>query len=134
MTPPKNTPSDELFYPYKPLDTLQKQIRVLQVKPGTSNGPVECSVGHISLLDEPVLKYEAVSYVWSLVKGSACIVLDGKTVSVPAAAEEVLRNFRGPEQERVLWIDAICINQRDLGERGIKWPLWGRCTPRRSIP
>lgn len=125
MTPPKNTPSDELFYRYKPLDAFRKQIRALQVKPGTPNGSIECTVRHISLLDEPVSKYEAVSYVWSFVKGSAYIVLDGKTVSVPAAAEEVLRNFRGPIQERVLWIDAICINQRDLGERGHQVALMG---------
>jgi hypothetical protein len=124
MTPQDNTPHEE-WYPYKPLDALRKQIRVLQVKPGTSDGLVECSVRHISLLDEPVPKYEAVSYVWSLVKGSACIVLDGNTINVPAAAEEVLRNFRGPDKERVLWIDAICINQRDLDERGHQVALMG---------
>ena len=120
-----HTAHDEWLYPYKPLDTLRKQIRVLQVKPRLSDALVECSVRHISLLEEPVSKYEAVSYVWSLVTGNACIVLDGKMVSVPAAAEDVLSNFQLPDKERVLWIDAICTNQRDLDEREHQVALMG---------
>ena len=125
MTSQGNAPNNERLYPYRPLDTLGNQIRVLHVKPETSDDLVECSVRNISLRDEPVPKYEAISYVWSLVRGSACIVLDGKKVSVPAAAEKVLRRFRRPNKERVLWIDAICINQMDLDERGNQVALMG---------
>lgn len=113
-------------FPYEKLDRECKQIRVLRVLPGTSDGPIECLVQHISLLGDSVPRYDAASYVWSLIKGDpVCLKLDGKAISVPPAAEDVLRNLRDPAKERVLWVDAICINQEDMVERASQVALMG---------
>ncbi|KAM7220139.1 Heterokaryon incompatibility protein (HET) domain containing protein [Rhypophila decipiens] len=135
---------------YQPLNPLLKEIRVLVVKPEpppSSTPPevhqVECSFRYISLQppnSDPIIPaYEAVSYVWSLVPGTAEILLDGRPFTVPAAAEQVLRNMRFPyssggddheqakhiDRERILWIDAICINQTDIPERNHQVGLMG---------
>lgn len=115
-----------LVYQYKQLNRERKEIRVLDVQPFTSDGMVQCSVRHVSLLDDPISNYEAVSYVWSLIKGDpVCIKLDGHTISVPPAAEDVLKNLRHPAKKRVLWVDAICINQEDMEERASQVALMG---------
>lgn len=45
------------------------------------------------------------------------IYVEGEAMLVTASAAEVLRRFRLPDHDRVVWIDAICINQTDIEER-----------------
>ncbi|CAK7211127.1 hypothetical protein SCUCBS95973_001025 [Sporothrix curviconia] len=118
-------PLDIQVYVYTPLTVADKQIRVLVVEPGSADDPVAASVVHISLLERPVPQYEAISYSWSAVRGTGSIILDGMIVRVPAAAEEALRYMRHGDAKRSLWIDAICINQNDLEERGQQVAIMG---------
>lgn len=97
------------------LDPNKKEVRLLIVAPGAADDTISCKTQVSSLLEVPV--YEAVSYAWSHVTGSKTIVVDDASVKVPAAAEEVLRHLRYSDRPRTLWIDAICINQRDNTER-----------------
>jgi hypothetical protein len=46
------------------------------------------------------------------------MLVDGYLVNVPASAVAAIRRMRLPDEWRTLWIDAICINQSDLQERG----------------
>jgi hypothetical protein len=69
--------------------------------------------------------FEAVSYTW----GSACplshvAIMDAVSPSMYAGSRsvgpnlrEMLVHLRRPDTTRTLWIDAICINQDDTGER-----------------
>jgi hypothetical protein len=47
------------------------------------------------------------------------VFLDGLRLAVPASAVEALQHTcsRGGEQKRLMWIDAICINQMYMAER-----------------
>ncbi|CAK7243621.1 MAG: hypothetical protein STHCBS139747_005147 [Sporothrix thermara] len=72
-----------------------------------------------------IQSYEAISYSWSAVRGTSSITLDGKKIRVPAAADEALRYMRHADAERSLWVDAICINQDDLEERGQQVAIMG---------
>lgn len=47
---------------YTPIEPTRKEIRVLDVTPGTRNAIVEAQVRHISLLTDPVPVYEEISY------------------------------------------------------------------------
>jgi Heterokaryon incompatibility protein (HET) len=45
------------------------------------------------------------------------IYLNGKLFKVTSSVALALRSLRGTLRNRILWIDAICINQADLCER-----------------
>ncbi|TRX87933.1 hypothetical protein FHL15_011165 [Xylaria flabelliformis] len=100
-----------------PLDKESKQIRLLLVRPLCDGDEVTCHIKLHSLLNGDST-YEAVSYAWSHVKGKKSIVIDDEKVEIPAAAEEVIRYLRYAKEPRVIWVDAICINQEDIREKG----------------
>ncbi|PMD19982.1 hypothetical protein NA56DRAFT_558934, partial [Hyaloscypha hepaticicola] len=45
------------------------------------------------------------------------IFCDGRILKVTANLSLLLTRLRTPDSSQLLWIDAICINQNDLGER-----------------
>jgi hypothetical protein len=102
---------------YEPLSSSHKEIRVLTVAPASDNGIVECTMKRVSLLDEPVPAYETISYCWGQPQARSNIRLNGHSTLVPASSEAALRRMRLSDQPRVLWIDAICINQSSTAER-----------------
>ncbi|KAM0351775.1 hypothetical protein ACHAPU_002287 [Fusarium lateritium] len=66
--------------------------------------------------------YEALSYTWATDDGdsslSSSIDCEGGTIKVSKNCEKALRKLRRQDTARVLWIDAICIDQNNLEERG----------------
>ena len=75
--------------------------------------------------------YEALSYVWGEPVFNKQIVLDGEQFMITPNLESALRHLRLPEKERTLWVDSVCINQRDLAERreqvGHMREIYGNC-------
>ena len=61
--------------------------------------------------------YEALSYVWGDTSVTSAIFLEGNNFQVTTSLESALRSLRHYDQQRVLWIDAICIKQADVEER-----------------
>ncbi|CZR63943.1 uncharacterized protein PAC_13840 [Phialocephala subalpina] len=90
-------------------------IRVLTLLPGHDAHLVEAVLEEVSLSDEVL--YEAVSYCWGDPQDVSTITCNGNKLLVPRRLETALRNMRYPDRPRVLWADAICINQSDLAER-----------------
>ena len=105
--------------PYHKLDSDGQQIRLLVLKfaPNQSQ-PVCCELLVVRLDSASTPSYETISYVWGDPSDRDVVYVSGTAVSVPASATQVLRRFRRKETDRYLWIDAICINQNDLEERG----------------
>lgn len=106
-------------FAYKPLAPERKEFRLLTVSPGdrSPDNVVQCSIKHESLSSGPIPRYETISYCWGNPKLRSQIILNGTVLDVPASTEEALRWLRHPETERMLWIDAVCVNQKDLHER-----------------
>lgn len=100
---------------YRPLQG--DDIRVLTLHPGSDLAPVKCSLRTVSLSDIDRTQFEAISYVWGDSKLRAGIQLDSRKVNVPLNTFKALHAVRLPRRPRVLWIDALCINQDDLDER-----------------
>ena len=64
---------------------------------------------------------EALSYAWGFTDDPVRIsVLDGGSHLLPITQnlDCALRHLRYKDKPRVLWVNAICINQSDLTERG----------------
>lgn len=143
---------------YEPLSLAAPQIRLVSIKPGPWESDIVCSLETISLDDQR--PYEALSYTWGSpfplddADGPEAIWLSGRTrpivlnsqqFEVTKNLESALRHLRG-DKPRIMWIDAICINQNDrderssqvlrmrkIYERAVKTVIWlGDGTPRIS--
>ncbi|KAF2832711.1 HET-domain-containing protein, partial [Ophiobolus disseminans] len=89
-------------------------IRLLTIQPGTEADQIVCQLQHNVLL--PTLKntgttYDALSYRWGEQSPLSAITLDGQEFHVGPNLHGALKIMRRPDQPRVVWIDAICINQ-----------------------
>jgi hypothetical protein len=65
--------------------------------------------------------FAALSYVWGEKSNTRKILVNGQEMQVTRNLEEALRHLSSESKfvaEYKLWIDAICINQSDLEERG----------------
>ncbi|KAF2818710.1 HET-domain-containing protein, partial [Ophiobolus disseminans] len=60
---------------------------------------------------------EALSYVWGDATQTRLISCDAKKLKITFNLDEALQAIRHPERETLLWVDAICINQKSVEER-----------------
>ncbi|KAH8755807.1 heterokaryon incompatibility protein-domain-containing protein [Diaporthe sp. PMI_573] len=96
------------------------QIRLLHLA-SSGEHPITCQLSVASLDDPP--PYEALSYVWGDTEDLRVIQVDGHDFRVTQNLHAALISLVPLDADvRVLWIDAICINQgtgpADLAERG----------------
>jgi hypothetical protein len=97
-------------------------IRRLVVEPGQADEPLRCGIIQASIQDQDV-QFEAISYVCGLPKLLSRIFTPRGSINITESLDRVLRQLRLPKSQRVLWADAICINQEDLGEKAVQIPL-----------
>ncbi|KAK0117706.1 hypothetical protein ONS95_012035 [Cadophora gregata] len=99
---------------FEPLD--QGQIRLLNILPGTGRDIV-CEL-QVVTLTSCAEKYEALSYTWGSQDFEFDIIISYESYPVTANLHGALKHLRhNSETARIVWIDAICINQRDSKER-----------------
>ncbi|KAH6718052.1 heterokaryon incompatibility protein-domain-containing protein [Leptodontidium sp. MPI-SDFR-AT-0119] len=114
-----NTPSNHILYPYRPLKRTN-HVRLLCLLPAARSMRIECQLVPASL--EPSSDcYEALSYAWGKSEDQHRkypIWIDNIQVWVQENLHHALLALRKINQTRILWVDAICINQLDLEERG----------------
>jgi hypothetical protein len=106
------------MYEYQPLNRERKQIRLLTLQPGSDDDMLFCTLATAYLDTSTPPHYETISYVCGNQENKAPINLHGSEVQVPATSEAALRRMRRKDRPRILWIDAICINEADVDERG----------------
>ncbi|PMD29386.1 HET-domain-containing protein, partial [Hyaloscypha variabilis F] len=73
------------------------------------------TLAHATFASRP--EYEALSYTWGSPDQVKAVELNGYPVNIRENLWSALVNLRHAREERVLWIDAICINQADVEER-----------------
>lgn len=108
-------------YQYSRLDKDSHQIRLLTLLPAALSTPIFLTINTTPLAKDNIPNFEALSYAWGsqLDRAEVAItsVTEQQTLPVARNLEQALRHLRLEDQPRVLWIDAICINQQDLPER-----------------
>jgi len=77
--------------------------------------PLRNDIFYIYLDNLP--SYEALNYVWGNPMPSRRLQFGNKWLSITTNLSAALHRLRLPEQKISLWIDQMCINQADLGER-----------------
>ncbi|PIA93306.1 Heterokaryon incompatibility protein 6, OR allele [Cercospora beticola] len=122
VTAPSEAPTPHGLYNYKPLAQDNSNIRVLIVNPGKFDDEIQ-----IQLMTVPFngpkrkLPYEALSYTWGSPEDPQVVQVKLKDafqlITVTRNCLEAIRYLRRNDKPRMVWIDAICINQADLDER-----------------
>jgi hypothetical protein len=105
--------TNDMPYFGTPLDT-QGSIRLLVLEPGAIDDAVICELSLENIRDLP--PFEALSYTWGDPEQRTPITIAGETFQVTANLATALRYLRHSDRPRLLWVDALCINQRNALE------------------
>jgi hypothetical protein len=125
--------ADSEIHTYEPL-LGPNYIRLISLEPALdSTQPLRFEF-HIVDVKDSDEEYEAISYTWGLPLLTYPVYLtDGTHVKVTKNLDSALRRFRHTTKPRILWADAICINQFDDEEKSKQIPLMSsifRCATR----
>ncbi|MCJ1478165.1 hypothetical protein MMC13_006841 [Lambiella insularis] len=107
-----------------PLAADKNCIRLLKLEAGSGDNPLVCKLQIVSLDDDPY--YEALSYVWGDPGKTRRIFVGGENFDVTQNLSDFLHCLRSPRASRLLWADAICIDQTTIVEKNHQLRLMGR--------
>jgi hypothetical protein len=93
----------------------KSDIRLLVVHPGSGDDPICCSLKTVPLSEHP--RYDALSYAWGPPEQVKVLQLLDAPVKVRENLWWALVHLRLPTQDWVVWVDALCIDQSNIGER-----------------
>ncbi|ETN36249.1 uncharacterized protein HMPREF1541_08526 [Cyphellophora europaea CBS 101466] len=113
----------EVYTPQLNSETAEIRLLFLEPSLDASSWPK----GHLevrSLNDKPV--YDAISYAWGGSQDVRPVFIEGIEVPVTKTLCSALQHLRYEKVPRYLWVDAICIFQQDLEERGQQVALMHR--------
>lgn len=105
-------------FTHKPLQS-QTHIRLIRLLPNPQRyEDIDCRIVQVKL-SGCISGYEALSYTWGGQTQHEFIKCgpSGRLLGVTSNCAYALRDLRLPFRERILWIDAVCINQADISER-----------------
>ena len=103
--------------PYTLLKTENEEIRLATLAPGDYDDTIVIRLRIKSLSKSKAPNYEALSYAWGTDISPHNALVNGKAISISANLDSGLRHLRYEDKSRVLWIDALCIDQTDILER-----------------
>ncbi|KAK4892208.1 hypothetical protein LTR27_009217 [Elasticomyces elasticus] len=124
-------------YSNRKLDTSLLEVRLVVVESALSTTTrVKASIREARLVGPDCPAFEAVSYCWDLNEHGRPemkeMELGGQVCLFAASAVTALANLRHKRSERVLWIDAISINQHDSSEQMHQVGIMGEVYARSS--
>lgn len=117
-------------FSYQPI--LHKdEIRVIVLRCAALESPITCKLVHVILTE--CSRYEALSYTWGSSQKEYSISIDGKLVGITKSLYIALKNLRRHRpslrylhRDRIIWTDALCINQDDDEEKSVQVGMMGK--------
>ncbi|KAL4947954.1 heterokaryon incompatibility protein-domain-containing protein [Aspergillus filifer] len=110
-------------YQYSALSKEHPHIRLVTLDPGSWSDEINCTMHVVPFDGQPV--YEALSYVWGNSRVRKRICLNDHDFEVTENLWLAMRRLRNTSTPRVIWIDAICINQEDDDEKSQQVAMMG---------
>ena len=105
---------------YHKLDSSSRSIRLITLCPGPWLDVIECRLHELKLpIGRPPRPYKALSYAWknSDLGEDVPIFINGKSIMISENLYTALRRLRHLRDPLEIWIDSLCINQKDERER-----------------
>lgn len=123
---PTQIPSED--FQYTPIDSGSGEIRVLRLHEAVFRSDVVVAeLVTVNIRDANRPNFGALSYHWGNPVFGHAIVCNGKRLSVNASLHACLKRHRSDwlQKPEFLWVDAICINQKDTNELNQQLLLMG---------
>ena len=107
-------------YVYEALIENEPEIRLVTLLSGSFSDDVHVLLHKSRLINKDVPASEALSYAWGPVDDTVDINVgeDVACLVVTRNLATALPYLRYQDRSRVFWIDAICVDQKNLKERG----------------
>ena len=97
------------------LDVDRREVRLLKLERSTDRArPIVCQHVVVPLDSRP--HFEAISWCWGERWDAMTISLNAQAYEAPGSVVTLLQALRYPDSDRLLWIDALSIDQRDKAE------------------
>jgi hypothetical protein len=128
LTPPISLGSvPETLYEHKKL-RRPDNIRLFELQPGARVDPIKLRLYEHDTSDMAAWDghWEAMSYVWGDPTNTVAISYNDRSLNITVSLWKALGLLRYNSEPRVLWADAICINQKDVQEKSAQIPLMSR--------
>lgn len=110
-------------------------IRLLRLHPHQDeHAPIQCELIHYPLSGprRGTHLYEALSYYWGPPEKTRTVFTEAGSLHITENLHAALRRLRDSSLERIIWADAICINQEDAEEKGCQVQLMAEIYARAS--
>lgn len=106
-------------YSYSPLSSGSDVIRLLRLMPHKDEtADIQCELIEYSLQNSSGTHlYEALSYVWGNPDKKLPIFMHNCSFDVTVNLHAALSRLRNHSMARVVWADALCIDQLNLKEK-----------------
>jgi hypothetical protein len=101
-----------------------RYTRLLELAPGNRHDRIVVRMFVIPLSEAP--DYSALSYVWGNAEETAEVLCYGLSVVTTVNLGAALRRVRYEHKPRIIWADAICIDQSNVRERGHQVAVMGK--------
>ncbi|KAK3329259.1 heterokaryon incompatibility protein-domain-containing protein [Apodospora peruviana] len=105
------------LYNTLPTSSENPHIRLLELLPGKGLDDIRSDLHEVSLFGNDAKEYECLSYCWGDASITTLITCNGVPVPVTVNLAAALTALRKEDQPRLLWVDALCINQESIPER-----------------
>lgn len=110
------------FYQQLPLPSERPCFRLIEIDlGGDQEDPVRGTAAVYDLNDPCDIEYDALSYCWGAPDTTEHIILNDEEIpaskNLVAALRQVRADQRAAGAGKKLWVDAVCINQRDNAEK-----------------
>ena len=108
--------------PFQYVPLTRGQIRLLDLLPGAGAAPLAAELVVVRLDDcgpnpDAGTSFEALSYVWGDSKKSCRLTTSEGYLDLTESLHRFLLQLRLNDNRRLLWADALCINQNDTREK-----------------
>ncbi len=104
--------------------------RLLTLLPGKKSDPLACELFSVDVNNAPT--FEAISYVWGDPHNAKPIICSQATLFITINLFNILQTLRHSQDVRLVWADAICIDQGDVKERNHQVGIMGMIYSRAS--
>lgn len=113
----------DAFYD-QPLETANA-FRLLRLHRGGRQEELSASL-ELADLEDRNQQYEALSYHWGSPVFRQQIKIGDGYLNITETLHNALKRLRLQDQDRIIWVDAICINQHALDEKNNQVQFMGR--------